>query len=243
MVQLRLGEDSVPDAATFAQAGGAERMGWEELALASTGDGQVAVIFCARGSHVPRPRPGSFAAPVVADTNDGLGPRLRPRLEPIADDGPGWVLWPGRWGSSRRREYFEANSPRGPREQPQWWDPAELHREARPWAGAVAAGDPPAPPHLEARREGELAVVSYRFDDPRAGEGEPARIVVAPFASGDGSPSASHSLAIEGRRGSFALQLPAEREWTGVRASVASDRGVAGATVTVAFEQRWERAG
>jgi hypothetical protein len=234
MVQLRLGEGMAPDAATFARHAGAERLSWEEVELADSGEGPALVVHPARGSHAPLPRAGSFEAPLVPDHNDGLGQRLRPALIAIADDGPAWVLWPGRWGSTRRREFFEADSPRGPREQPQWWDPAELHREARAGGGA-ACGPPPPRPRLEARREGGLAIVSYRFDDPAAGEGEAARVVVAPFAAGDGSPSGSHSLPIDGREGSLALQLPGERDWTGVRASVASDRGVPGETVAVAF--------
>jgi hypothetical protein len=243
MVQLRIGVEGVPDAATFAQGAGGERLEWEELALASTGEGRAAVVFPSRGSHVPRPRPGSFPAPLVADRNDGFGPRLRPRLEPIADDGPDWALWPGRWGSTRRREYFERDSPRGPREQPQWWDPAELHVEARPWSGG-AEGPLTAPPQprIEARREGQLAIVTYNFPDPAAGDGEAARIVAAPFDGSD-EPSASQAFPVEGREGSFALQLPAGRSWAGVRLAVASaDRGVSGETLSAGFAKQ-ERAG
>jgi hypothetical protein len=237
MVQLRLGDGIVPDAATFAQHAAAERLSWEEVEQADSGEGPVLVVYPARGSHASLPRAGSFEAPVVPDHNDGLGARLRPRLVTVADDGPDWVLWPGRWGSTRRREFFEADSPRGPREQPHWWDPAALHREARPWQGeAASAGEPPAKPRIEARREGDLAIVSYRFEALGEGEGEPARLVAAPFVAGGSDPSATQSLAIEGRRGSFAVQLPAGRDWAGVRISVASNRGVPGETVVAAFE-------
>jgi hypothetical protein len=243
MVQVRLGAELAPEAATFARHAGAERLGWDEVELADSGEGPVLVVYPARGSHASLPRAGSFEAPVVPDHNDGLGPRLRPALTAIADDGPDWVLWPGRWGATRRRECFEADSPRGPREHPQWWDPAELHREARPIGRAPTytegnrpggGGSPVG--RLEARREEGLAVVSFRFADPVGEEGEPARFVAAPFAAGDGGPSPSHSLAIEGREGSCALRLPEGRGWTGVRVSAVSERGVAGATVTVPFE-------
>jgi hypothetical protein len=237
MVQLRLGEAMAPEAATFARHHGAERLSWDEVVLADGGEGPALVVHPARGSHASLPRPGSFEAPVVPDHNDGLGPRLWPALVTIADDGPGWVLWPGRWGATRRREFFEADSPRGPREQPHWWEPAELHREARPWQGRdTGIGRLPPAARIEARREGDLAVVSYRFDAPVKTEGEPARFVLAPFLAGDDEPSGTHSLAIEGRQGSFAIQLPGDRDWTGIRAGVASDRGVAGKTLTVAFE-------
>ncbi|MEX2106851.1 MAG: hypothetical protein WD810_08125 [Solirubrobacterales bacterium] len=240
MVQLRLGEGDVPEAATFARHAGAERLSWDQVVLGSTGQGRAPVVFPARGSHASLPRPGSHEAPVVADHNDGLGPRRRPRLVPIADDGPDWVLWPGRWGATRRRQYFEAESPRGPREQPHWWDPAELHAEARPWAGASDPGvggnlvAPPAP-RIEARREGDLAVVFYGFPDP-GGEGEPARIVTAPF-DGTEEPSGTHSFPVEGRKGSFALSLPTGRDWAGVRAAVTSSRGVSGETVAANFDR------
>jgi hypothetical protein len=236
MVQLLLGKDQVPEEATFAQHAGGERLSWDEVELAGTGDGAALVVYPGRGSHAPLPRAGSFEAPAVPDHNDGLGVRVRPRLAAIADDGPGWVLWPGRWGSTRRREFFEADSPRGPLQQAQWWDPAELHHEARPWEGEAAGGGATPPrARLEAHREGDLAIVSYRFEDPRQGEGAPARLVVAPF-SPDGEPSGGQPHTVEGRQGSFAVQLPRGRAWTGVRASAVSDRAVAGETIAATFE-------
>jgi hypothetical protein len=232
MAQLRLGPDGNPDAATLARPTGAQRLGWEEVETEAGEAGPVAVIYPARGSHTPLARPGSHEAPVVPDHNDGLGPRVRPRLETISDDGPGWVLWPGRWGSTRRREHFEADSPRGPREHPQWWDPAALHDEATPVELPAAAAGPGAP-LLEARREGNLAVVTYRFDD-RSGPGEPARIVATAIGA-DGEPSHGHPIAVEARQGEFALQLSGDREWHGVRAAATSDLGVSGATVAARF--------
>lgn len=248
MVQLRLGRSGIPEEATLAQHAGAERLGWDELELVRIGGDDVPVLYPARGSHAPRPRPGSFAAPDVPDHNDGIGARLRPRLVPIADDGPSWLLWPGRWGSTRRREAFEVDSPRGPRGLSQWWDPAELHREARPWEVAAGGGEgggltPPARLRVEARREGELALVSYRFSPARAGEeDEAARIVAAPLASGDAEPCAASSLPVEGLEGSFAVQLPSDQEWMGVRVSAASVRGVPGETIAARLNEG-ERAG
>lgn len=240
LLQIRIGEEGRPDAATFARHSGADTFGWDQLELAETDDGPVAVVHPARGSHAPLPCPGSFAAPAVPDHNDGLGPRVRPRLETIADDGPRWVLWPGRWGSTRRREYFEANSPRGPREHPGWWDPAELHREGRPWSGAESeepalSGAPPAPERIEARREENLAVVSYSFPEPVGGQREPVRAVAAPVDDREVAGAAA-CFAVEGRAGSFAVQLPAGEEWRGVRLCTASDLGVPGPTFTVPFE-------
>ncbi len=239
MVQLRLSRGGFPEEATFAQHGGGERLRWQDLELTRVDGGEAPVIYPARGSHSAQPRPGTHAAPVVPDHNDGIGARVRPQLRAIADDGPGWLLWPGRWGSTRRRESFEGNSPRGPRGLPHWWDPEELHREARPWrkdSGDEGLAGPPRA-RVSARREGELAIVSYRFPPPRAEEGEPARIVTAPLAVGDAEPSAAHSLPVDGLEGSFAVQLPAGQEWMGVRVSAASDRGVPGETIAARLSE------
>ncbi len=234
MVQLRLGADGEPEAATFAQHSGGERLRWDQVELALTDEGQAPVVYPARGSHASRPRPGSYAAPVVPDHNDGRGPRVRPRLETIADDGPNWVLWPGRWGSTRRREHFEANSPGGPRRHPQWWEPAAFHAEAAPWSGetiAEAGFETPPTPRIQVRLEGQLAVVSYSFE---AGEPVPARLVAAAFdVAGDAG--RSHSFAVEAQHGELALQLGGEREWRGVRVAAASERGVPGETVAAGF--------
>jgi hypothetical protein len=242
MLQLRLGRGGEPEEATLAQHGSAERLRWSQLERPSLEGAQVPLLYPARGSHAMRPRSGSYPAPIVPDHNDGIGARVRPRLVVIADDGPSWLLWPGRWGSTRRRESFEGDSPRGPRGLPQWWDPEELHREARPWQPAEAAPTaaglaPPPRPRVEARREGELAVVTYRFPYPRLGEDEPARIVTAPLASGDAEPCAAHSLPVEKLEGSFAVQLPSGSDWMGVRVSAASKHGVPGETIAVRLSE------
>jgi hypothetical protein len=245
LVQVKLGSDGEPEAMTLARAGGALRLGWEEVETADGDAGPVAVVYPARGSHAPLARAGTFAAPVVPDHSDGGGPLVRPRLEPIGDDGPGWAHWPGRWGATRRREYFEAESPRGPGRHPAWWDPAELEREAAPWEGGESqALDEPAPPapHLRARREGGLAVVEYSFGEPGPDGAEPARLVAATVDAA-GEPGPMRALAVEAREGSFTLQLPPESEWSGVRAGAASERGVPGSVGTAALDGESRGAG
>lgn len=245
MVQIRLGAGGEPEAATFAQHAGGERLRWDQVELALTEQGQAPVVYPARGSHASLPRPGTYAAPVLADHNDGLGPRVRPRLEPIADDGPGWVLWPGSWGSTRRREHFEADSPRGPRRHPQWWDPAAFHEEVAPWTGeplAARGAGAPAAPQLEARLEGRLALVSYGFPN---GAAPPARLVVAPFAAG-GEAGGGQAFTVEAAAGELALQLSGDLDWRGVRVAATSAQGIPGETVSAAFRERemeGERAG
>ncbi len=235
--QIRLGADGRPEAATCARLSSPYRLSWDQVQLAESEDGPVAVVHPARGSHAPLPRPGTFRAPVVPDHNDGAGVRVRPRVVPIGDDGPGWVLWPGRWGATKRREYFEGDSPRGPRGHDCWGDPGELHREAGPWAGALAAeaallAAAPAPFAIEARREEGLAVVAYRFEEPEMERREPARILAAPVDA-EGEIGVARSFPLAGREGSVAIQLPADRDWRRVRACAASALGIPGECLAV----------
>lgn len=238
MLQIRLDEEGRPDAVTLARPGGARRLGWEQVERAVVEGGEAPVFYPARGTHAPLPAPGSWRAPLLPDHNDGGGPRVRPRLVPIGDGGPGWALWPGRWGSTRRRERFEADSPFGPTRSPQWRDPLELHEDATPAAEERLArgrvgGEPPRP-QLRARREAGLAVVEYSFPDPRPGEAEPARLVAAPL-DGEAEPSRPRSFAVGGRRGGFTMELPTGREWSGVRVAATSTTGISGATVVAPF--------
>lgn len=230
--QIRINAKGRPDAATFGRHSSPDSLSWEQVRLVEGEQGPMAVVHPARGSHAPLPRPGTFRAPVVPDHNDGNGDRVRPQLVPIGDDGPDWVLWPGRWGATRRREHFEGDSPHGPREHHCWWDPAELHREGRPWAEPLAAeaaltAAAPAPFALEARREEGLAVVSYSFDEPEKERREPTRIVAAPVDAG-GEVGVAGSFPLEGRKGSLAIQLPPGRDWREIRACAASALGIPG---------------
>lgn len=239
LLQLRLGADGEPRAVTLARQDGADRLDWDQVEIADSDDGHAAVFYPARGSHAPLLRPGTFAAPVVPDHSDGAGALVRPRLEPIGDDGPGWVHWPGRWGATRRREHFEADSPRGPGRWDAWWDPAELEREARRWSGEPAAGrdglSPPPAPRLSARREGGLALVEYSFPPAGGESAAPARMVAA-VTDGNGEPGPVQAFAIDGREGSFTLQLPADGSGVGVRAGAASERSVPGPTTTAPLD-------
>jgi hypothetical protein len=248
LAQMRLGADGAPAALVLGRPGGGLALTPAQLDTVAVGEGTVAVVYPARGSHALLPRPGCFAAPVAPDHSDGAGARLRPRLEPIGDDGPGWALWPGRWGATRRREFFEADSPRGPGGGREWWDPAAVERSARPWTGeAFVSGGAPPSPRLRAWREvGGAAAVEYSFPpapDSTAtpGRAEPARIVAVPVdATGTvGPPLAS---AADAGGGDLALQLPSTHRWVAVRAAAASGLGVSGPVAEAAIEER-ERAG
>jgi hypothetical protein len=235
MIQLRIGEGGLPEEATYGQHSGGARAAWNELERRSAGGDEAPVIYCARGSHACLFRAGAQPAPVVPDHNDGLGPSQRPRLEPIGG-GAGWAGWPGRWGSTRRREAFEGTSPRGPGRQPRWHEPAEFHREARPYREVEdLPGTPPPAPTLSARREGPTGLVSYRFPAATKGQGRPARIVAAPYRSGETEPPRTQTFKVDGGESAFALRLPVHAEYEGVRLSVASELGVSGETLSARF--------
>jgi hypothetical protein len=234
MVQLRIGPAGAPDAVAYGRHAGGERASWAEVERRPGEDGEAPVVYCARGSHAPLLRPGTHPAPAAPDHNDGLGPRSRPRLVELGEEPPGWLRWPGRWGSTRRREAFEGDSPRGPAQQPRWHEPALFHAEALPAAEAPAWSEPPAPtPRFEARREGNHAILSYGFGEPLANQAEPARIVAA-AAGEEGEPGGIvHSFGVDGRSGACALPLPEGAAPIAVRACVASALGAPGPTVTV----------
>ena len=132
MIQLRLGRDEEPDAATFAQHREGQAFNWSNLELKSSPSGDVPVVYVGRGLHA------SFASARRAlsdlplpfpDYADGEGPLVRPALEVITSDTPKWVLWPGKWGSAARPDRAE---PEGPVEETDGVSPEGRRRDARP---------------------------------------------------------------------------------------------------------------
>ncbi len=141
-------------------------MNWDDLELCASPDGDVPVVYVGRGSHASFAKRGEHwtMPPLPPDYSDGKGPLVRPALEVLTDESPGWVQWPGRWGSSE-------SSPTGPSQKRQWLDPAAFHKEA----GGVTRGrirkiEPPPPdqppppaPKLTFERVADQVVVKYEF--------------------------------------------------------------------------------
>jgi len=130
MIQLRL-EGEEPDVVTYAQHRSGQRAPWSEVAREETEQGPVPVVYSALGSHASHLRPGAYPTATVDDHNDGDGWRVRPRMVPLSDDGPAWALWPGRWGGTLSGSPLESDSPTGPHQHGQWWDPLAFHERAR----------------------------------------------------------------------------------------------------------------
>jgi hypothetical protein len=237
MIQLRLGADTVPTAATYAQHSSAQALTWEELDRRNADGHPVPVVFVARGSHASFARAGrhDIVWPVPPDYADGGGPRIRPRLEIIGDAAPGWASWPGVWGSS-------GTSPRGPATKGQWNDPGRFHRDAAagppaagpaPGAAPPPASPPPPAPRIAVHRLEDRAVVDYRFPDRlRSGVAPPSWIVIAVDGLDDDLPPATYGFPVRGAHGVAAHPLPLDDGPYVVRATAYSEAAVASRVVT-----------
>ncbi len=237
MIQIRLGRDGNPSTATFAQHRDGEALEWSDLELRPSDDGHVPVVYVGRGSHASFASAGEHWSmfPLPPDYSDGKGPLVRPALEVVEDDEPGWAHWPGKWGSSD-------SSPTGPSQKGQWNDPTAFHVEL---GGSATRGRvkrrprpspdlpiPPAPKLTFARVDDQVVV---RYEYPKrlpAGAARPERIVVAVDTPDDDLPPASHAFTVRARTGVFAHPLELGDERYVVRAVAYSDDGIQSRPVT-----------
>jgi hypothetical protein len=174
MVQVGLGEDGEPRLATYAQHDTGEARGWHELEAVRDADGVRPVVYVAPLSHASYFEPGTHPYPVGIDHPYGDGPEA---LLPLDSFGP-WVEWPGRWGNTERVILGAIGSgPRSPAHQdPKWSSPAAFHRRCRrrrlrALIGRLLHGlgraTFPLPPEIDARLEGQAAVIDYRLRQAR----------------------------------------------------------------------------
>ena len=238
MIQIRLGRDGNPSTATFAQHRDGEALEWSDLQLRPSEDGDVPVVYVGRGSHASFTSAGEHwpMFPLPPDYSDGKGPLVRPALEVIADDGPGWAHWPGKWGSSD-------SSPTGPGLKGQWKDPTAFHVELGGSAtrGKVKRRPQPTPdlpippaPKLTFTRVDDQVVVHYEFPERLpTGAARPERIVVSVDTPEDDLPPASHAFTVRTRSGVFAhpLRLEDDERYV-VRAVAYSEEGIQSRPVT-----------
>jgi len=228
MIQLRLGADGKPDAATYAQHSHGERCGWKQV---ETKDG-APIVYSARGSHAAYFRRGVYMqAPIVPDQNDADGPLVRPNLNLIENKEPAWIAWPGRWGSTRALiGPIGSNSPPGPRWHGSWDDPLAFHEEARPAKElARVAGEElakPPTPKVEARREGNRVVLSYEVPKPDPSAPKPRGVLVSLDGRKDGRPPATEVFPLDA--GEIEFPLDVEDRAYRVRAAAVGENGVTG---------------
>jgi Vacuolar protein sorting-associated protein 62 len=240
MIQLRVGRDGTPNAATFAQHRDGEAFNWSDLKLRDSPEGPVPVVYVGRGSHASFAGPGEHwpMFPLPPDYSDGKGPLIRPTLEVASDETSAWLKWPGKWGSSD-------SSPTGPAEKGQWRNPTAFHLEL----GGVTRGrvrkrprpapDVPAPPapKVTLTRVEDQVVVRYEFPQRLpAGTARPERLVVSVDTLDDDLPPASHAVTVRTRSGVFAhpMRLEEGRGYV-VRTVAYSEDGVQSTLVTTSL--------
>jgi Vacuolar protein sorting-associated protein 62 len=239
MIQIRLGADGTPDAATFAQHTRGERCAWSEVELEPSPDGPAPVVYSARGSHASYFRRGTYEqAPIVPDYNDAGGPRVRPTVNPIDESTP-WVAWPGTWGNTRALVGpIGANSPPGPSHHGAWKSPLAFHEAARAAEALPAAVEAvevalPETPMIEVRREGVRAVVSYSFAAVAAGEPTPTGLLVSFDGHKDGRPPATTFFTTGDQPGEVTFPVDLEARQYTVRASAVYETGLTGSPAVV----------
>ncbi len=235
MVQVRTGADGRPRAMAFAQHAHGQRCGWKLVEKR----GERPIVYVARGSQASFASAGRHDAPVVADQADGKGPEVADAtLDVIGDDAPAWVGWPGRWGSTKARHKLESNSPRGPAHQGKWSDPATFHEECdeirRPRGPEPPVPGPPAP-EIAVRREGDHALISYRFP-ASAGRPEPAFLILTLDSLADELPPYTHTVPVEAPSGEVTHPLELEDASYRVLASAADAHGNVSEQVTTVLE-------
>lgn len=236
MVQVGLDAKRRPEAMTFAQHEHGERCSWKAV---EKHEGERPIVYVARGSQASYPRPGRHRAPIVPDQADGKGAAVSPTLEMLDDRSPGWVGWPGRWGSTRARNIAESNSPPGPKQHGQWRKPEEFHADAVEHLErqGLVQGAPElkvAPtPKIKARRRDDRALVDYEFAKAKRGEAPATQIVLSIDSPDDDFPPATYSFDVESTKGTIEHPLALEDRSYVVRASGSTQEAVVSQTVEV----------
>ena len=130
MVQFGIAQDAkAPDVATYSQHRDGEPLEWSDLEIDL--DTGAPLVFVALGSHASYAKDGDHDAPIVDDRCDAGGKRVRPSINIIDTSAPSWVNWPGRWGSSPKKEPISFDSPVSPACQGnKWTDPDKFHKSA-----------------------------------------------------------------------------------------------------------------
>jgi hypothetical protein len=174
MVQVGLGEDGKPEAATYAQHNSGETRPWRPDALELwPDDPRRPVVYVAPLSHASYFEAGSHPYLPGIDNPFAGGPAAAEL--PVAEFGP-WVQWPGRWGVTKRSLFGATGAgPRSPAHQgTKWESPDAWHRHmgwlrfrVRLGRALHSAGKltfPRAPTITGARRDGEEVRVDWRLD-------------------------------------------------------------------------------
>jgi hypothetical protein len=214
LVQVRLGPDGEPEAATYSQHQDGEAKDWDGI---TKHEGDHPTVYVAPLSHACYFEPGAHPYVLGVDNPDGSQPPVLPRVESFGD----WHRWSGRWGASTGvlnglfGGRLGGRSPASPGRQGQKWaDPEAWHNRARRAAPlrrgrqAVRAAGTATYPRLtalSARRDGDRVLIDWAVDP--APQRRATRLLVT-LHRDDGAVLASHALPISGTSGTAALEAP-----------------------------------
>jgi hypothetical protein len=220
MIQLRLGEDDVPDLAVYAQHTEADVRPWAKVERAEGGDRPV--VYVARGSHASYFTAGShplgtFGIDWLAHGVDQAnGERATPELELLeikaTEKEWSWIDWPGHWGGTTGGPVplIDDSSPTGPIEHAQWHDPAALIPKAEAKQARLAGTTPPPRPTLdsvEVHRTASGLAIDYRAT-PADGEQFLGLAVTVNSKDEAGVPPKAHRIEASAPTGTADLALP-----------------------------------
>lgn len=250
MIQLRLDAQGKPTAASYSQHSSGVRAAAQQLEWTGSPDGQVPVVYSARGSHANMLRAGEQLTDLtpIPDHNDGKGHRVRPELIVLTDSGAPWSLWPGFWGSTRASGIFggigiESNSPAAMNQHLSWRNPAGFHADCEdapddlPPPGQQMTPAEPAPPAptITARAEPGATVVNFTI--PAAAVSSTSQIVAGLFTPGAEQPSLTASAEVTGTSGTIELPPAPAGATVEVRATAHAENGVASDTAKTSVAQ------
>jgi hypothetical protein len=220
MIQIRLGEDDVPDLAAYAQHAEAAVRPWAEVERAEGGDRPV--VYVARGSHASyftageHPL-GTFGIPwLVHGVDQANGERATPELELLeikpAEQEWSWISWPGHWGGTTGGPVpvLDDSSPTGPIEHAQWHDPAALLPKAEAKQQRLAGTIPPPHPTLDSidvHRTADGLAIDYKAT-PADDEQFLGLAVTVNSEDEAGVPPKAHRIAASAPAGTAGLALP-----------------------------------
>ena len=208
MVQVRLGAEGAPEAATYSQHENGEARDWSAL---RRHEDDHPVVYVAPLSHACYFEPGAHPYWVGVDNPDGSLPPILPRVEAFGD----WHAWAGRWGASIGvlGGLLGGRSPRSPgRQGRRWDDPDAWHARARAATPlrrgrrairAAGAATYPQLTALSARRVRDAVLVDWAIDP--APQRRATRLLVTLHR--DGEVVASHPEPIAGTSGTVSVPL------------------------------------